>query len=380
MSQTTTYLDHAATTPMRPAARAAMEPFLGPRFGNSSSGHAVGREARLALEEARERVAAVLGADRGEIVFTGSGTEADNLAVLGRWREAGGGVVVSAIEHSAVRESAAQAAREGAELTIVAVREDGTVDVDALAEALVERPAIVSVMWGNNEVGTLQPVGRIAELCRAAAVTFHTDAVQAAGHVPVSAAEVPCDLLAISAHKFGGPQGSGALFVRRGTEIAPLIHGGGHEGGLRAGTSNVAGAVGLAAALEAATADLEAEATRLAGLRDRLEARLLETVDRLRVIGGTGPRLPHILSIGIDGVEADALLPSLDLAGLAVSAGSACHTGAATASHVLTAMGARHDASVRLSLGWTTTDEDVDTAIGTLADVVARLRAMELAS
>jgi cysteine desulfurase len=376
MTQPMIYLDHAATTPLRPEARAAMDPYLSERFGNAASTHAAGRAARAALEESRERVAALLGAERAEITFTGGGTEADNLAVLGRWRATGGGVAVSAVEHSAVLEAGAQAAREGASLTLLSVDEGGTVDLDALREALDVPHAVVSTMWGNNEVGTVQPVAAIAELCGERGTTFHTDAVQAVSHVPVSVAAIPCDLLSISAHKFGGPQGVGALFVRRGTTLSPLILGGGQEGGLRAGTANVAGAVGLAEALEHATAGVTAEAARLAMLRDRLERRLLETVEGLAVNGAKAAesRLPHILNVGLDGVDPDVLLPALDLAGLAVSSGSACHTGAAAPSHVLFAMGVARDTVIRFSLGWTTTQQEVDAAARTFAGVVRRVR------
>jgi cysteine desulfurase len=374
------YLDHGATTPLRPEARAAMEPLLAERYGNAASLHGAGRGARAALEEARGAVAGVLGADRSEIVFTGGGTEADNLAVLGRWRAAGGGVAVSAIEHSAVLEAAAQAGREGAAVTVVAVHEDGTLDLGALNEALEEPQAVVSVMWGNNEVGTLQPVALIAELCRERGAVFHTDAVQAVGHVPVSVREVRCDLLALSAHKFGGPQGVGALFVRRGTALTPLVHGGGQEYGLRAGTANVAGAVGLAAALEVAAAELARESARLGALRDRLQASLLERIPGLRVHGSQDSRLPHVLNVAMDAVEADVLLPALDLAGLAISAGSACHTGASTPSHVLLAMGVERGAAIRFSLGWTTTAEDIAAAIEGFTRVVDRVRAARVPS
>jgi cysteine desulfurase len=378
MNERMIYLDHAATTPVRPETRAAMEPYLSERFGNAASTHAAGRAARSALEESRERVAGALGAARSEIVFTASGTEADNLAVLGRWRTTGGGVAVSAVEHSAVLEAASQAAREGAAVTVLAVDERGVVDLDALREALDTPHAVVSTMWGNNEVGAIQPVAAIAELCRERGAVFHTDAVQAVGHVPVSVAEVRCDLLTISAHKFGGPQGVGALFVRRGTDLAPLILGGGQEGGLRAGTSNVAGAVGLADALERAVSGLAEEAARLGGLRDRLERTLRNAVDDLTVNGPVAPeaRLPHILSIGLDGVDPDVLLPALDLAGIAVSSGSACHTGAAAPSHVLVAMGVQRDTVVRFSLGWSTTAEDVEAAAATIARVVDQVRAV----
>jgi cysteine desulfurase len=364
------YLDHAATTPVRPEVHAAMEPFLSVRFGNAASGHGAGRAARAALEDARDRVASVLGAERSEIVFTSGGTEADNLAVLGRWRATGRGVVLSAVEHSAVREAAAQAAREGAAVTTVAVREDGVLDLDALEEALEDDPGVVSVMWGNNEVGTIQPVARIGELCRERGVVLHTDAVQAVGHVPVMVGDAGCDLLAISGHKFGGPQGVGALFVRRGIRLAPLLHGGGQEGGLRAGTSNVAGSVGLAAALERATGDLAAESERIRGLRDRLQAEVTAAVDGVEVVGATADRLPHILTVGLDRVDADVLLASLDLSGLAVSSGSACLTGATAPSPVILAMGLKYDAVLRFSLGWTTTAEDVAAAVAALPRVV----------
>jgi cysteine desulfurase len=374
MGETMIYLDHAATTPTRPEVRAAMEPYLGEGFGNPASGHAAGRAARAALEQARERVAAALGAERPEIVFTSGGTEADNLAVLGRWRATGRGVALSAVEHSAVRAAAAQAAREGAAVSTVAVREDGIVDLDALEEALEDELSVVAVMWGNNEVGTIQPVARIAELCRARGVVFHTDAVQAVGHVPVSVGDAGCDLLAISGHKFGGPQGTGALYVRRGTALAPLIQGGGQEGGLRAGTSNVAGAVGLAEALERAAGHLAAEGDRVRALRDRLQAEITASVAGLQVLGARDARLPHILAVGLDGVDADVLLAALDLSGLAVSSGSACHTGTTAPSPVALAMGLHHDAMLRFSLGWTTTADDVAEAAAILPRVVAGAR------
>ena len=373
MTEDTLYLDHAASTPVRPEVRAAMEPFLSDRFGNPSSTHGPGRAARAALEEARERVAAVLDAESDEVVFTGGGTEADNLAVLGRWRAGGEGIALSAIEHSAVRRSAAVAAREGASVATVAVDEAGRLDLDALDEALESPRSVASVMWGNNEVGTVQPVAAIGDRCRTHGVTFHTDAVQAVGHIPVSVGDAGCDLLALSAHKFGGPKGVGALYVRRGTELAPLVHGGGQERGMRGGTSNVAGAVGLAEALERATADGE-EAARLRALRDRLERALDDAVDGLVVNGRDADRVPHVLSVSLPGIGSDVLLPALDLAGLAVSSGSACHSGAAAPSHVLLAMGVEADAVVRLSLGWPTTEADIDRAIAVFREVVERAR------
>jgi len=353
-----------------------MEPYLANRFGNPSSVHGPGREARAALEDARARVAEALGARREEIVFTGGGTESDNLAMLGRWRAVrSGSVILSAIEHSAVRESAAQAAREGAEVATVAVDEAGRLDVAALEELLDGPVVVVSVMWANNEVGAVQPVDEVARLCDARGATFHTDAVQAVGHIPVSVERTPCHLLALSAHKFGGPRGVGALFVRSGTDLQPLLHGGGQESGLRAGTSNVAGAVGLATALDAALTELEAERSRLGALRDRLQARLLAAVPDLDVNAASTERLPHILSVGLNGIEPDLLLPSLDLEGLAVSSGSACQSGSHSPSHVMVAMGRRHDAVIRFSMGWTTTETEMERAVELFVRTLDRVRA-----
>lgn len=375
MREAMLYLDHAADTPVRPEALAAMTRLLETGVGNASSVHGAGRAARGALEEARERVAAALGASPREIVFTSGGTEADNMAVLGRWRASRRGVVVSAVEHSAVRAPAAAAAREGAPLTALGVDESGRVDLGALDETLREEPGVVSVMWANNETGTLQPVAEIGRRCAAVGAAFHTDAVQAVGHVPVRVSEARCSLLSLSAHKLGGPPGAGALYVRQGTEIEPLLSGGGQERGLRAGTSNVVAAVGLAVALDLAVSRMEAEAARLGALRDRLQTRLTSELPDLRVHGGAGDRLPHILSIGLDGVPADVLIASLDVAGLAVSSGAACHSGGGEPSHVLVAMGASSDAVVRFSLGWSTTEEDVERGGTLFLEVLDRARA-----
>ncbi|MBW3552186.1 MAG: cysteine desulfurase [Gemmatimonadetes bacterium] len=375
MTEAMLYLDHAADTPVRPEVIVAMTRLQEAGVGNASSVHGPGRAARGALEEARERVAGVLGAAPREIVFTSGGTEADNMAVLGRWRASRRGVVVSAVEHSAVRGPAAAAAREGAPLTILAVDESGRVDLGALDEALREEPGVVSVMWGNNETGTLQPVAEIGRRCAAAGAAFHTDAVQAVGHVPVRVDEARCSLLSLSAHKFGGPPGAGALFLRDGTEIEPLLSGGGQERGLRAGTSNVVAAAGLATALDLAVGQLETEAARLGTLRDRLQARLQAELPDLRVHGADADRLPHILNVGLDGVPADVLIASLDVAGLAVSSGAACHSGGGEPSHVLMAMGRFSDAVARFSLGWSTTEEDVDRGAALFLDVLDRARA-----
>lgn len=382
------YLDYAATTPLRPEVREAIAS-LWSDFGNPSSLHRWGRGARMRLEEARERLAAVLGAHRREVVFTGGGTEADNLAVLGRWRAARrsaaatgpagtgpGAVVCSAIEHSAVLGAARAAAREGAELLILGVDGTGQVDPGSLEEALRAHPVVVSVMWANNEVGTLQPISELAERCRAAGVTFHSDAVQALGRERLRMDEVPCDLLSISAHKVGGPQGVGALYIREGVEVEPLIHGGGQEEGLRAGTEAVATAVGFAIAAELAEREREAEAARLSALRDQLETGLLARIPGASVNGAGAPRLPHILNLSIPGVDHELLVMSLDLEGIAASGGSACRSGAAEPSHVLVAMGSirEGESPLRLSLGRETTAAQIEAAVDRISGVVGKLR------
>ncbi|MEX0892605.1 MAG: cysteine desulfurase family protein [Gemmatimonadota bacterium] len=375
------YMDHAATTALRPEAREAMAPYLDARFGNPSSTHRWGREARGALEEARERVAAALGARRSEIVFTGGGTEADNIAILGRWRcarqDGARAVVCSAVEHKAILAAVQQAGREGAEVVLLAVDEHGTLDLDAVEHALVATPAVVSVMWGNNEVGTVQPVGAVAERCRAAGVVCHTDAVQAFGKVPVDVAAASVDLLSVSAHKIGGPKGIGALYVRDGVRVDPVCHGGGQERQLRPGTENVAGAVGFAAAAERAAAEQAAEAARLAALRDTLCQQISAAVPDVRVNGqGAAARLPHVLSLTFPDADQDAFLIGLDLEGLACSGASACQSGASAPSHVLSAMGGAMEASatIRLSFGHVTTAEEVARAAELVARVASRVR------
>jgi cysteine desulfurase len=374
------YLDHAATTALRPEVRDAMAPYLDVRFGNPSSLHRWGREARGALEKARERTAAALGAKRREIVFTGGGTEADNIAVLGRWRSVcragGGSVVCSAIEHKAVAAAARQAGEEGATVVLIGVDSEGVVDVAALDDALTGEPCVVSVMWGNNEVGTVQPIAEIAERCRSAGIVFHSDAVQGFGKARVRMDETPCSMLSISGHKIGGPKGIGALFIREGVALHPLAHGGGQERDIRPGTENVAAAVGLAVAAELAAAEQEAECARLLRLRNRLEQGLRATVGDLGVNGGGAERLPHVLNVTVPGADQEALIYALDLDGLAVSGASACQSGSGSASHVLVAMGRAVPgaASVRVSLGHTTTDAEIERALEIFARVVGRVR------
>lgn len=377
------YLDHAATTPVREEVREAMAPFGGARFGNPSSLHRWGREAAAALAEARSRCADALGARFGEIRFVRGGTESDNLAVLGRVRHVRVAgmeptVVVSAVEHKAVLDAAGAAAAEGpASRVVLPVSARGELDLDALDAALAGGPAVVvSVMWVNNETGLVFPVAELAARVRARGGVLHTDAVQAVGHLPVDVAAAPVDLLTATGHKIQGPKGTGLLYVREGVALAPLLHGGGQERGIRPGTEDVAGAVGLAEALCLARDEQARESERLRGLRDRLEGALASAVPGLRINAGEAPRAPHISSVAVPGVDATALLMSLDLEGIAASGGSACGTGSRAASHVVTALYGADDhlATVRLSLGAGTTEDDVERAAAVTASVVGRLR------
>lgn len=376
------YLDHAATTPVRPEARSAMAPYLDRVFGNPSSLHRWGREAAAALDEARATCAAALGAQPSEIYFVRGGTESDNLAVLGRVaRLRGEGhtptVAVSSLEHKAVLDAAVRATARGAgRLEVLAVTRDGSLDLDGLDRALRSGPAVVSVMWVNNETGMILPVEAVAERVRAAGATFHTDAVQAVGTLSVRVDRLPVDLLTVTGHKVGGPKGTALLYVREGVYLSPLLHGGGQERALRPGTEDVAGAVGLAAALVVAVAEREAVADRLRTLRSDLERRLAASIPGLRVNAGGAPRAPHIASVAIAGVDGATLLMALDLEGLAVSGGAACSSGAAAGSHVIAALYGRDDlhATVRYSLGATTTDSDVAGAVHVTTTVVERLR------
>ena len=359
------YLDHAATTPVRREVFEAMEPFYGPRFGNPSSTHRWGRVARAALDEARERLARCLGAETDEICFTSGGTEADNLAILGPWRARDRhrtAVVTTGIEHKAVLASVHQAAREGAEERFAPVTSQGVVDVDAFGRLLGSDVALCSIMWVNNEIGTIQPIPELVPHAKARGIVFHTDAVQAFAKIPIDVRETPVDLLTVSGHKIGAPKGCGAIFIRRGTAIESLMHGGSQDRGRRPGTENVAAAVGLARAAELAIEEREREMARLAALRDRLEAALVERIPDVMVHGRGAPRAAHILNISVPGTDSESLLMALDLAGVACSSGSACQSGNVNPSHVLMAMGVPRDlasAAVRMSLGALTTDECV---------------------
>ena len=384
MQRAVTYLDHAATTPMREEAVAAMTPFLTGTFGNPSGGHAIARAAKTALEEAREEIAVLLGAAPAELVFTAGGTEADNLAVKGSARAArtaghGDGVVTTAFEHKGVLASAHRLEAEGFRVAEVAVGRDGIVSLGALADALDERTVVVSVMLVNNEVGTIQPLDEIAALVRERAprAVLHTDAVQAVPWLDVAARAAAFDLVAISAHKFGGPKGVGALVVRNDVTLEPLVEGGGQERGLRSGTSNVAGAAATAAALRVTCARRDDDVARVGWLRDRLADALLREVPGTLENGDRARKVAGNAHLRFDGVESEALLVALDVEGLCAAAGSSCASGATEPSYVLTAMGLalpEAAASVRLSLGFSSTDADVDRALEVIPRAVARLR------
>jgi len=374
------YLDHAATTPLRPEASEAMRPWLAERFGNPSGSHAIARAARQAVDEARETVAGLLGAPPGGVVFTGSGTEADNLAVLGRARARPGAIVVSAIEHHAVLRAAEAAARSlGVQLRVVGVGKDGIVSLEALAAALDSDVSLVSVQAVNNEVGTVQPLSAIAHLVRRRAprAVLHTDAVQAAGWFDVAELVAGADLLSISAHKFGGPQGVGALVMRRPVELEPVIFGGPQEREKRAGTHNVAGIVGMAAALRAGEAERAGVVAQVRELRDRLVTGLVDRVPGAHETACGEQKAPGHCHLVIDGVESEALLVLLDRYGVAASAGSACASGAIEPSHVLLAMGYTPEealGALRLTLGHSSTYADVEVALQAVPRAVLQLR------
>ncbi|NLG27350.1 MAG: cysteine desulfurase [Chloroflexi bacterium] len=374
------YLDHSATTPVRPEVVAAMQPYWSEHAGNPSSLHSDGAAAKAALDAARETVAEALGATPVEIVFNGGGTEGDNQALFGvaaALRERGRHIVSSAIEHHAVLNACRWLQSQGHEVTYVPVSAAGLVDPDAVARALRPDTVLVSIMLANNEVGSIQPVRAIVDLAHARGVLVHTDAVQAIGKMPVRVDELGVDLLALTAHKFYGPKGTGALYVRRGTPIEPTLYGGHQERGLRPGTQNMPGIVGLAEALRLAVSECAHEATRLAGLRDRLQAGIASAIDDVVVNGDAAQRLPGILNVSFGRIDGESLLMALDLAGIAVSTGSACASGAAEPSHVLTAL--RLDpryvtGSLRFSLGRSTTIDDIDQTLAVLREEIGRLR------
>jgi len=374
------YLDSNATTPVFPEVMEAMRPYFGEHFGNASSIHHHGQETRAAVERARESVAALLGCRASEVVFTSGGTEADNLAIFGL---AGPGdhVITSTVEHHAVLNACKHLAKypgmAGCEVTYIPVDGRGLVDPADVKRAIRPNTKLITIMLANNETGVLQPVAEIGKTAAEADVYFHTDAVQAAGKIPVNVNQIGCDLLTISGHKIHGPQGVGALYVRKGTGIEPMLYGGSHERSRRAGTENVPGIVGLAKAAELASAGFErGDDQKMAAARDHLERELLN-IEASGLNGEGTPRVPNTTNIYFDGIEGEALVIALDLKGLAVSTGAACSSGAIEPSHVLTAMGLSRDrakCSIRFSLGKQNTAEDVDFALSLIPETVARLR------
>jgi cysteine desulfurase len=375
------YLDHAATTPVRAEVLAAMEPFFGPKFGNPSSVHRWGREARAALDDARERLAATLGASPDEIVFTSGGTECDNLAILGSWRllrEKGKrAVVTTPIEHKAILAAMHHAKHEGAEERLLAVDGSGLVRDESFDALVDDDVAVCSVMWVNNEIGTVQPIAKLAERAKARGVLFHTDAVQAFGHIPVSVKTTPVDILSLSGHKIGAPKGIGAIYIRRGTFVEPLQFGGSQNRGVRPGTENVAAAVALARAAELAVEELTTEMPKIESMRDQLQRELEERIPDAVVHAAGAPRAPHILNISVPGTDSESMLLALDMSGVACSSGSACQSGTVDPSHVLEAIGVPRElaiAAVRMSLGSLTTQACVERVVQLFPALIAKAR------
>ena len=371
------YLDNNATTPVLPEVLEAMRPYFGEHFGNASSIHHHGQETRAAVERARDSVASLLGCRASEVVFTSGGTEGDNLAIAGL-TSAGDHVITSSIEHHAVLNVCKHLEKNGCEVTYVPVDGRGLVDPDDVRRALRPNTKLISIMMANNETGVLQPVDGIGKIAAEADVYFHTDAVQAAGKVPIDVNRIGCNALSISGHKTHAPQGVGALYVRKGTRIQPLFYGGRHERSRRAGTENVPGIVGLGKAAELAQQGFErGDDKKMSALRDRLQQGILAQVEAAGLNGDGAPRVPNTASIYFDHIEGESMVISLDLKGLAVSTGAACSSGAIEPSHVLVAMGLRADrarASIRFSLGKQNTAEDIDLALALVPETVARLR------
>lgn len=371
------YFDHNATTPADEEVIAAMLPYLGERFGNPSSVHAMGREARGAIEQARQHVASLIGASPEEVVFTGSGTEAINLAILGLIAQyKNGRIITSRVEHPAVLRSCAHLADTGFEVIYLPVDNQGLVRLSDLAAALTPASRLVSIMLANNELGTLQPVLDMSPLIKEKGALFHTDAVQAVGKIPVDVTRLGVDLLSLSGHKLYGPKGIGALYIKSGTKINPLFYGGHHERKLRPGTENVAGIVGLGAACRLAGERMSQDAKYVTKLEDDLWYKLKKRIEGVRLNGHPEKKLPGTLNLCFAGISGESLLMNLDLEGIAVSAGSACSAGAFEPSHVLLALGLSEEqaaSSIRISLGRGNTKQELDTLVETLSKIVARL-------
>ncbi|HEY3298843.1 MAG TPA: cysteine desulfurase NifS [Armatimonadota bacterium] len=376
------YLDHAATTPVLPEVAESMQPFLSEVFGNPSSLHWFGQEAKRALDAARDSIAHNLGADSSEIYFTSGGTESDNEALIGvtsALASKGNHIITSSIEHHAVLETCEFLQSAGIDVTYLPVDKFGLVDPLDVEHAITDKTILVSIMQANNEIGTIEPIEDISRITRERGIAFHTDAVQTVGHIPVDVDALGVDLLSLSAHKFYGPKGVGVLYVRRGTRILPIIHGGAQERQRRAGTENVPGIIGMAKALEISQQDIDERAARECELRDYLVNGLMASIEGIRLNGHPTNRLPNNVNIAVQYVEGESMLLTLDLKGIAASSGSACSSGALEPSHVLRAIGLPVEiahGSLRFSLGRQTTEEDLDYVIESLPPIVERLRAM----
>lgn len=376
------YFDHNATTPVPEEVFEAMVPFLKEQWGNPSSIHWAGRGTRKAVEDAREKVCALLNCTNTELIFTSSGTEGDNHALKGlayAKKDKGNHIITTSVEHPAVLNTCKHLQKEGFEVTYLGVDNDGLISLDELKAAITPKTILISVMFANNETGVLFPMREIGAIAKEKGIAFHTDAVQAAGKAKIDVKDINCDLLTISGHKLYGPKGIGALFVKRGVRLVPLIHGGHHERNRRGGTENVAGIVGMGKAAEIALRDMDKEIEHLKALRDRLEKGMAERVQHIKVNGHADKRLPNTANISFEFVEGESLLLNLDMKGIAASSGSACTSGSLEPSHVLIAMGLTHElshGSVRFSLGKSNTAEEIDFLLGTMPPIVERMRAM----
>ncbi|MBR6429533.1 MAG: cysteine desulfurase NifS [Clostridia bacterium] len=376
------YLDNAATTKLAPAVFEAMTPYLTEIYGNPSSPHYFGQQVAAAIDKARQQVAAGIGADAGEIIFMSGGTEADNMAIRGiaeRYSSRGKHIITTAVEHHAVLHTCQLLEKHGYEVTYLPVDEYGRVTVDQVREAIRPDTVLVSVMFANNEVGTIMPIPEIGALCREKGVFFHTDAVQAVGHLPIDVKAMNIDMLSMSAHKFHGPKGVGALYVRKGIMLPALIQGGAQERNRRAGTENVPGIVGMGKAMELAVGSLEENAAKMTALRDRLIRELPKRIPEIKLNGHPTDRLPNNVNYSIKYIEGESILLMLDLNGIVASSGSACTSGSLDPSHVLLAMGLTHEVahgSVRMTLSEETTEEDVEYVLDVLPRVAERLRRM----
>jgi cysteine desulfurase len=376
------YLDYAATTPTHPEVIEAMMPYFNEMFGNPSAIHFYGQQAQQAVEDARLKVAGLIGARSEEIVFTGSGTEANNFAIIGKanaGERKGNHIITSLIEHHAVIETCKFLEKRGFTVTYLPVDEYGLVAPEDVERAITEKTILISIMHANNEIGTVEPISEIGRIAREAGINFHTDAVQTAGRIPINVDKFGVDLLSMSAHKLYGPKGVGALYIRNGTRLVSLLHGGEQERGRRASTENVTGIVGFARAAEVSGQEMINEAGRLTYLRDRLISGLFERIDHIRLNGHPQRRLPNNVNVSIDFIEGESMLLGLDAEGICVSTGSACSSSSLEPSHVLLAMGLSHEqahGSLRITLGKWTTDQGIERVLEVLPKVVARLRAM----